>query len=63
MLGAVPVGALSYGFWTFTQRAAETRQSCWRRHAHVLSCWALWMYRKQGALVGDPMRVSEHNLN
>lgn len=27
ILGAAPVTALSYGFWTFTQRAAET---CWQ---------------------------------
>ena len=26
MLGAAPVGALSYGFWTFTQRAAAARR-------------------------------------
>lgn len=49
VLGAAPVGALSYGFWTFTQRAAETRQSCCRRH---VSCWALWMYQKQEGRVG-----------
>lgn len=49
VLGAAPVGALSYGFWTFTQRAAETRQSCCRRH---VSCWALWMYQNQEGRVG-----------